>query len=70
MSTKPISQKQIDHALDVKALEYMNEKVTTDSPAADAEDAFGKSVSAQLRLMEEQKARSIAMGKIRMVLCM
>lgn len=68
-----ISQKQMDRVVDVKILDYISgaskrSTETQDKAPNDAEEAFGKSVTAQLRLLD-QKAKAGAMGKIQMILC-
>lgn len=66
-----MSQKQLDRALDVKIIEYISDSkkksLQDHSPMVTVEDAFGKSVAAQLNLLDKE-AKSIAMGKIQMVL--
>ena len=60
-SYESMSQKQLDHALDAKIIEYLsagsNSKSSQDQspvPVVTAEEAFGKSVVAQLLLLEKE----------------
>ncbi len=62
-----MSQKHVDRAVDVKILEYLSTE-SPDTMAQDVEDAFGKGVTAQLRLLDHE-AKAHAMSKIQMVLC-
>ena len=70
-----MSQKHVNRAIDVKILKYLSningEKKSTESPdtmAQGVEDAFGKSVAAQLRSLNHE-AKAHAMSNIQMVLC-
>lgn len=65
-----MSQKQLDRALDVKIMEYISggeKSLQNQSAVVTVEDAFGKSVAAQLHLLDKE-AKSKAMSKIQIVL--
>ncbi|XP_028407332.1 uncharacterized protein LOC114534419 [Dendronephthya gigantea] len=67
-----MSQQHVDRAIDVKILEYLsgtkNPKESVITTPISAEDAFGKSVSAQLQLLDPE-AKAVAMSEIQKVLC-